>query len=80
MSRRVDGRVVVVTGGGSGIGAAIARGLAAEGAALAVADRDEAAARKGAEEINGEGGSALAFRADAPMPSTTTTPRAAVPA
>jgi meso-butanediol dehydrogenase / (S,S)-butanediol dehydrogenase / diacetyl reductase len=64
MSGRVDGRVVVVTGGGSGIGAAIARGCAAEGAAVVIADRDEAAAGAVAEEISGQGGEALAVRAD----------------
>jgi len=64
MSGRVDGRVVVVTGGGSGIGAAIARGCAAEGAAVVIADRDEAAAGAVAEEISGQGGDALAVRAD----------------
>jgi hypothetical protein len=33
---RLDGRVAVVTGGGSGLGAAMAKGLAQAGAALAV--------------------------------------------
>jgi rhamnulose-1-phosphate aldolase/alcohol dehydrogenase len=49
-------RVALVTGGGSGIGAATARRLAAEGACVVVADRDVAAAEKIAAEL---GGSAL---------------------
>jgi len=35
---RLDGRVAVVTGGGSGLGAAMAKGLAQSGAALAIVD------------------------------------------
>ncbi|MGB4136246.1 MAG: SDR family NAD(P)-dependent oxidoreductase, partial [Microbacterium sp.] len=44
MSGQVDGLVAIVTGGASGIGAAIARRLHEEGAQIAVLDRDTAGA------------------------------------
>ncbi|MGA1695723.1 MAG: SDR family NAD(P)-dependent oxidoreductase [Arenicellales bacterium] len=46
---------VVVTGGGSGMGAATAKGLAARGARVAVLDLDGDAASRTAKEINGLG-------------------------
>jgi 3-oxoacyl-[acyl-carrier protein] reductase len=45
--------VAAVTGGGAGIGAAICRRLAAEGAAVAVLDLSQAAAERTAEELGG---------------------------
>ncbi len=53
MSQRLEGRVAVVTGGGSGIGAASCRRLAADGATVVVADLDEAAGTAVAQEVSG---------------------------
>lgn len=47
----MDGRVAVITGGGSGIGAAIATGFAEQGATVAVLDRDKDAALSVASAI-----------------------------
>src|SRR6185437_8033376 len=49
----LTGRVALVTGGGSGIGRATALRLAAEGACVVVADKDEQAAAGVAKEIGG---------------------------
>lgn len=52
---RLEGLTAIVTGGGSGFGAGIARKFAAEGARVCVADLNEATARTVAEEIGGIG-------------------------
>ena len=62
--RRFDGKTVVVTGGGGGIGGATCRRFAAEGAAVAVFDRNLEAAEAVAAGIRAEGGRAQAFGAD----------------
>ena len=61
MSGRLEGKVVVVTGAGSGIGAATAKVMAGEGARVACADVDLASAEATAKEL---GGDALAIHID----------------
>ena len=53
MTQRYDGRVAVITGGGSGIGLATARRLAAEGARVVVADVDPDTGQAAADEVDG---------------------------
>jgi meso-butanediol dehydrogenase/(S,S)-butanediol dehydrogenase/diacetyl reductase len=69
MDGRFEGRVALVTGAASGIGAATARRLAREGARVAVVDIDEAGARDVARAIESAGGAALAVRADVAEPA-----------
>jgi 3-oxoacyl-[acyl-carrier protein] reductase len=57
---KLDGKVAIVTGSGRGIGAEIARKLAADGAAVVVNDLDEGPAKETAAAIEAASGKALA--------------------
>lgn len=57
-------RVAIVTGGAAGVGEAIVRKLAAEGVAVAIADRDIESARKLEAELAPSGRDAIAIHAD----------------
>jgi NAD(P)-dependent dehydrogenase (short-subunit alcohol dehydrogenase family) len=59
---RLTGRVAIVTGAAMGLGAAYARGLAAEGAQVCVTDISDATPI--AEQIRGAGGEAIVTKAD----------------
>jgi NAD(P)-dependent dehydrogenase (short-subunit alcohol dehydrogenase family) len=60
----IKGRAAVVTGGGSGIGAGLAKELAKQGASVAVADIKIENAQKVAADINAAGGKAVALHVD----------------
>lgn len=61
---RFEGKTVVVTGGGGGIGGATCRRFAREGAKVAIYDLNPEAAEQVAAQIREEGGQAMAVRCD----------------
>jgi len=64
MNLSFENKVALVTGAGSGMGLAAARAFAAEGAAVALADINEAAARAAAEQLVAAGHKAIGIQCD----------------
>lgn len=67
-SGRLHGRIALITGGGGGIGAAVAHRFAAEGAAVVVGDIDADSAARVAAGIEERGGSARGVAMDVTSP------------
>ncbi|UOG74156.1 SDR family oxidoreductase [Hymenobacter tibetensis] len=64
MKRRLEGKVAIVTGGGSGIGEAICKKFANEGAAVVVVGLESDPVRKVVDEIQMQGGKAIGYLGD----------------
>ena len=69
MAGKLDGRVAIVTAGGSGIGAATARRFTNEGASVVIADLSGTRAEKVTAEIKAGGGKASCLKMDAADPA-----------
>lgn len=65
---RLDGKVCIITGGASGIGAATAVRFVQEGAAVSIGDIDAKRARSLASDLREQGGRAMAIEADVSKP------------
>src|SRR5438128_10223906 len=66
MTRKLEGKIALITGGSRGIGAAIAKRLAADGASVAITyAKDASAASAVVKAIERDGGKAVAIQADA---------------
>ncbi len=64
MNSSFENKVALITGAGSGMGLATAQSFAAQGAAVVLADVNEAAARAATEELAAAGHKVIAVRCD----------------
>ena len=69
MDLELSGKVVMVTGGSNGLGLALCRRLAGEGAFVAMCARDEERLRFAADDVRGDGGEVLDVVADVTVPA-----------
>lgn len=67
----IDGKVAIVTGAGGGIGEAYAKGLAAQGARVVIAEIKKENGERVAEEIRSTGADAIAVEVDVGSPEST---------
>src|ERR1700745_3181820 len=70
MDLQLKDKVVIVTGGAKGIGAAIVRACAAEGAIPVIVDRDEEAGKQLQSELQKNGASCALITVDLEMPES----------
>jgi len=75
----LDGRVAIVTGGGAGLGLAIAQELAAAGCAIAIAERDARSGEAAAESLRALGAEARSYAVDVSSAAQVDAAFAAVP-
>jgi NADP-dependent 3-hydroxy acid dehydrogenase YdfG len=69
MSNNIEGKVVVITGASSGMGEAAARHLVAQGASVVLGARRIERLQSLADELNNQGGKALAVETDVTDPN-----------
>jgi len=65
----LENKVAFVSGGGSGIGQAVAETYAREGAKVVVSDTDEAGGQAVVDQIKKDGGEAIFIKADSSIPA-----------